>query len=283
MQHPAKVGGMDWFQPRKIEEALRTLGANAPRVLAGGTDVFPALQNRPLAGPVMDVSRIESFRRIEQSADGVVMGGGVTWTDVLRADLPPCFAALRQAAAEVGSVQIQNRGTIAGNICNASPAADGVPPLLVLEAEVELASLRGTRRMPLEHFILGNRKTALAAGELLTAIHVPRTGMAGHSRFLKLGARRYLVISIAMVAARIVLDQAGRIADCAIAVGACSPVARRMRRLEQSLIGTHPSGIRIGAEALDGLSPIDDVRAPREYRWEAVAELILRAIAGATA
>ncbi len=272
---------MDYFRPTTLEAALADLKARGPRVLAGGTDVFPGLQNRPLAGSVLDVSRVDGLRRMERRADGWVIGAGATWSDVLRADLPPAFDALKQSAAEIGAVQIQNRATVAGNLCNASPAADGVPPLLILDAEVELSSLRGVRHLPLEQFILGNRKTALQSDELLTTIRIPKPATQGNSHFLKLGGRRYLVISIAMVAVRLELDGEGLIRTCAIAVGACSPVARRLRRLEQTLIGSDPSRVMIGREVLDGLSPIDDVRATAAYRQEAVAELIARAIAEA--
>jgi CO/xanthine dehydrogenase FAD-binding subunit len=126
-------------------------------------------------------------------------------------------------------VQIQNSGTVAGNLCNASPAADGVPPLLALDASVELASVAGTRRLKLDDFILGPRRTARRADELLAAILIPKPRAAAHSHFLKLGARRYLVISIAMVAAAIESER-GKITTARVAVGACGPVAQRLRR-----------------------------------------------------
>jgi CO/xanthine dehydrogenase FAD-binding subunit len=271
---------MDYFRPRQLDEALRDLAQRNPRVLSGGTDVFPSLQNQPLTGPVLDVTAISALRGISQTERGWRLGAGSTWTDVAQASLPPAFAALQQAALEVGAVQVQNRGTIAGNLCNASPAADGVPPLLVLDAEVELSSVTATRLLPLDQFIFGNRKTARRSDELLTAIHIPARSISGKSQFQKLGTRHSLVISIAMVAARLEMRGAV-IADCAIAVGACSPVARRLRRLEQALVGQHLSDVSIGSEALDGLAPIDDVRATAAYRTSAVAELVARALAGA--
>ena len=274
---------MSYFQPSTVAEALRDLNERKSRVLAGGTDIFPALQNSPLMGPTVDVSRVASLRGIVQTDAGWRIGANTTWTDVAAANLPPAFKALQLAATEVGSVQIQNRATIAGNLCNASPAADGVPPLLVLDAELELVSMRGSRRLVLDQFILGNRKTAREPDELLTAIHVPARSVQGRSNFLKLGARRYLVISIAMVAVRLVLDRTGCISDCAIAVGSCSPVALRLRRLEQVLIGQGSNAVTVGPVLLDGLSPLDDVRATAEYRKEAVAELIMRAVREAAA
>ena len=148
----------------------------------------------------------------------------------------------KAAAREIGSVQIQNRGTVAGNLCNASPAADGVPPLLALDAEVELFSLSGVRRMPLAQFITGNRKTMRRSGEILAAVLIPRNIEAAASAFLKLGARKYLVISISMVAVVLQRDSASRVSEARIAVGSCSATARRLNELEKELVGRAGSG-----------------------------------------
>ena len=182
-----------YARPAELDEALALLAEPGSRVLAGGTDIFPALGERPLQGHHVDVTAIDALRRISVSKNETRIGGAVTWTDLVRAELPPAFDALKVAAREIGGLQIQNRGTIAGNLCNASPAADGVPPLLILEAEVEIASMRGLRRLPLSQFILGNRRTALASDEILTAIVAPAPSETMRSAFLKLGARRYLV------------------------------------------------------------------------------------------
>jgi CO/xanthine dehydrogenase FAD-binding subunit len=197
--------------------------------------------------------------------------------------LPGALLALQQAARQVGGRQVQVAGTLGGNLCNASPAADGVPPLLVLEAEVELASATGTRRLALQDFILGPRKTALKPGEVMTAILIPPHGLQGRSAFEKLGARRHLVISIAMVAARLVVE-GGRLTDVAIAVGSCSAVASRLPRVEAALTGAtvdQALGRVSAADVAASLSPIDDVRATANYRSHAAAELVRRAVKGA--
>ncbi|MEI7447487.1 MAG: FAD binding domain-containing protein, partial [Burkholderiales bacterium] len=186
-------------RPIDLGTALERLAAGRPIVVAGGTDVYPAHVGRPLAAPLLDLSRVAGLRGIEVRDDHWRIGALTTWTDIVRAALPPALDALVQAAVEVGGPQVQNRGTVGGNLCNASPAADGVPALLALGAGVELASVRGRRTLPLEAFVLGPRRTALAVDELLTAVTVPRGTAARRSRFLKLGHRRYLVISIAMV------------------------------------------------------------------------------------
>ncbi len=271
-----------YAQPTSLAEAVTLLGDGGWTVLAGGTDVYPALGENPLTSPVMDISRLGDLRGIAPAPDGGIrIGALTTWTDIVRASLPPAFRALQQAAREVGSVQIQNRATIAGNLCNASPAADGVPPLLALDARVELASRSGNRTLPLSDFIQGNRKTARDSGELLTFIHVPAAGLQGNSAFFKLGSRRYLVISIAMIAARLAADGNGIITGAAVAVGACSAVAQRLPALESAIIGQNlqaAAGIA-APQHLAALSPIDDVRAPAGYRMDAALEGVRRALA----
>jgi len=270
-----------YAKPSTVGEALELLASGRWRILAGGTDFYPAQGARPLRDDVLDINGLSELRGISEAPDHWLIGARTTWTDIVRHGLPPAFDALKAAAREVGSVQIQNTGTVAGNLCNASPAADGVPALLVLDAEVELRSVAGTRRLALGDFVLGNRKTARAADELVTAVRVPKRAVAGTSAFVKLGARRYLVISIAMAAVRIEIGADGRIAEAAIAVGSCSAVAARLAGAEAVLAGAFPgphlAEVLAGAEFTE-ISPIDDVRATTEYRREAAREIVLRAV-----
>ncbi|MEK9725482.1 MAG: FAD binding domain-containing protein, partial [Rhodospirillaceae bacterium] len=212
-----------YHRPTDLQDALAWLAETGGRVAAGCTDLFPGTDRPALAGQILDVTAIAGLRGIAESAEGWRIGAATTWTDVLRTDLPAAFDGLKLAAREVGSVQIQNAGTLGGNLCNASPAADGVPPLLTLDAAVELASASGTRTLPLPDFIRGPRDTALQPDELMTAILIPQSAGAGAATFLKLGARKYLVISIAMVAARLTVA-GSTVTYAAVAVGACSAV-----------------------------------------------------------
>ncbi len=271
---------MTYFAPDTLDDALAHLDTTGMSIVAGGTDFFPAMGVAPQA--ILDVSRIKGLRGITLDNAGWRMGAATTWTDVINADLPAAFDGLKQAAREVGSQQIQNTGTIAGNLVNASPAADGVPPLLTLDAQVEVASARGVRVMPLSEFITGVRQTALRAGEIVTAILIPPLPDHVRAAFSKLGSRKYLVISTAMVAAVIGYDAQGRIDHARMAVGACSPVAQRLSALEADLIGTAPENILVNATHLTPLAPINDVRGSSEYRLDAVAELIRRTITGAS-
>jgi CO/xanthine dehydrogenase FAD-binding subunit len=249
--------------------------------VAGGTDVYPAHAGRALTRPIVDLSGIGTLRGIEETEESFRFGAATTWSMIARAQLPPAFDALKAAAREVGSVQIQNRGTIAGNLCNASPAADGVPPLLALDASVELASRAGRRVLPLSGFITGYRRTALQPGEIVTAVIVPKPSAAARSAFVKLGARRYLVISILMAAAVVERGEDGLIRRAAVAVGAASPVAQRLMSLEQALTGLSPHrkpSTVVEPHHLAGLSPIDDVRATAGYRLEAAMAVVGEAL-----
>lgn len=272
-----------YAKPTNLDEALALLGVARWRILAGGTDFYPALGNLPLSENILDINGLAALRGIFETASHIVIGARTTWTDIIRQPLPPCFDALKQAAREVGSVQIQNMASVAGNLCNASPAADGVPALMILDAQVELRSARAARYLLLDQFILGNRRTALQPGEMVTAIRVAKAATAGTSNFQKLGARRYLVISIAMAAARIAVDKDGTVTAAAVAVGSCSAVAQRLAGLEASLLGLRPSAIAdaVASADLGALRPIEDVRGSADYRREAAREIVLRAVMAA--
>ncbi|MEE9322582.1 MAG: FAD binding domain-containing protein [Granulosicoccus sp.] len=265
-----------------LEDALATLASGEAVVLAGGTDVYPGLQDRPAPAPMLDISRIAELKGIEKTSDGWKIGAGTSWTELIRADLPAVFDGLKCAARQTGSVQIQNAATVAGNLCNASPAADGVPPLLALNASLSIASARGTRLVSLPGFITAVRQTTLKPDELVTAIVVPEHELNALSVFHKLGSRSYLVISVAMLAVTVVPDCDGRIRDVRIAVGACSPVAQRLPELEAALYDLHLVEDDLSAalqpEHLQCLKPIDDVRGSAAYRLEAVQAMISRSL-----
>lgn len=270
---------MQFERPNHLPDALALLQSQRWDILSGGTDYYPSLRDEPPKLPILDISAIAALREIGFYDGYWKIGALATWTDVIRADLPAAFDALKLAAREVGSVQIQNRATLAGNLCNASPAADGVPPLLILDAEVEIASADQTRRVPLSQFILGNRRTALGSDEMVTGVLLPDNAANGTSSFLKLGARKYLVISIAMVAARLSVE-AGRVTHAAVSVGSCSEVAKRLSALEGALIGRTADDLAaaVTVAMLGDLSPISDVRATDAYRQTAARELVCRTL-----
>jgi CO/xanthine dehydrogenase FAD-binding subunit len=226
------------------------------------------------------LTALASLKGISRTDEGWRIGATTTWSELIEAPLPRMFDALKLAAREVGGLQIQNAGTVAGNLCNASPAADGVPALLALDATVELASRSARRSVPLAQFITGPRTTVRAPDEIVTAILVPAPRHEARSDFLKLGARKYLVISIGMVA--VVLEIESRAIRAArIAVGSCSPVARRLGELERELEGEKLDrniGRLVRPEHFQALEPIDDVRASAEYRLHAALVLVRRSL-----
>jgi N-methylhydantoinase B len=275
-----------FYRPNTLTEALAVRAARDVTIVAGATDVYPARTNRlgwgdPTHKDVLDITAIPGLDLIEVTADAFRLGCLVTWTDLVRAALPAQFDGTRRAAREIGGVQVQNRGTLVGNICTASPAGDGVPNLLVLDAMVELTSQAGARQVPITAFIDGYRHTVCRGDEIVTALIVPRLAGA-RSDFRKLGARKYLVISIAMVAAVIATDAQGHLTDVRIAVGACSAVAQRLTALERALIGeplAHAAE-RVTPDHVAGLAPIDDVRASASYRNAAALTLVRDVLAG---
>jgi xanthine dehydrogenase small subunit len=270
-----------YHRPATLDEAVAIRATHDVEVLAGGTDVYPAKAARVGWGDmrhkdVLDISRLGELRGIREEAECWRLGALTTWTDLMYAELPPMFDGLKLAAREVGGVQIQNRGTLAGNICTASPAGDGMPNLMALDAEVELASRQGRRLVAAADFITAYRRTQCRPDEIVTALLIPKRSSATRGHFLKLGARKYLVISIVMVAGVIETDAQGRISAARLAVGACSAVPQRLASLESALVG-QPSATAadlVAASHFDHLTPIDDIRGSGAYRREAALSLI---------
>jgi CO/xanthine dehydrogenase FAD-binding subunit len=269
-----------YLRPTELTEALAALAAGPRVILAGGTDYYPARVGQPIDDDLLDITALPDLRRIADDGTHWRIPALATWTDLLEAPLPPLFDGLKRAAREVGGIQIQNAGTLCGNLCNASPAADGTPNLLALDAVVELSSARAMRRLPVAAFVTGSRAIARRPEEMVTALLMPKPKGDARATFLKLGARKYLVISIVMVAAVFEIVD-GTVARARIAVGSCSAVAQRLPALEAALAGRRLDAGLAGLarpEHLMPLSPIDDVRGTAAYRREAAQTVVRRAI-----
>ncbi len=279
-----KQQAKDYYRPVTLTRSLELLATNELTIVAGATDLYPAQTTRNAWGDwrqhsLLDISGLSELRGITDNGDHYRIGALTTWSDLVHEPLPRYFDALKQAALRVGGVQIQNRATVVGNICNASPAADGVPGLLCLDTRVELSSRSEKRNLPLHEFLLGNRRTAIRADELVSALTIPKLPDSAYGGFVKLGTRRYLVISIVMVAAILNIDESERIDDVRIAIGACSAVAQRMAKLEDLLRGRKCGpdlAELITMEQLDILTPIDDVRSDANYRRLSALEVTRR-------
>ncbi|MCY4197325.1 MAG: xanthine dehydrogenase family protein subunit M [Rhodobacteraceae bacterium] len=270
---------MGYFAPESLVDAL-TAAADGAKIVGGCTDFYPALAPGKMPTDIVDITRVREMRQIAKCGDGWRIGAAVTWAEIAAYPMPAYLSCLQQAAVTVGSVQIQNSATIGGNICNASPAADGIPPLLVLDAKLEIQSQSANRTIPLAEFITGARRVDLSQGELLTAIVIPKVMLPSGSSFVKLGNRKFLVISIAMASALVVVRD-HRLDDVRIAVGSCAPTAVRLPLLEQKLCGLSVNAVarcRILSAHLAALTPISDMRGTVEYRVMAAGELCRRAI-----
>ena len=244
-----------FLRPKQLDEALEALSIGEPTIIAGGTDFYPARVGKPLDDDVLDITAIEGLRVIEDRGDHIYIGARSTWSDLIRADLPDWLTGMKLAAKEVGGVQIQNAATIVGNICNASPAADGVPGLLALDASIILASTSGERTLPVSEFILGNRKTKRQSNEMVLGISIPACKNGAKSTFLKLGARKYLVISIVMVSAVLETSDDGTVERLRLSVGSCSEVACRLTDAERLLVGRRVDSNLASSVVSDHLKP----------------------------
>jgi CO/xanthine dehydrogenase FAD-binding subunit len=266
-------------QAATLDEAVGLL-ADQPgtwRPLAGGTDVMVQLAAGALAHrQYVSLWGIRELRRIDVDADIVTLGALTTFSDILRHDvLRSEFPLLGRAAADTGGIANQNRGTIGGNIANASPAADTPPALLVYDAQLELTSVRGRRAVSYERFHTGYKQMDLAPGELITAVRLPRR-RGWHQHYRKVGARRAQAISKVCLAAAAQVES-GRIADIRLALGSVAPTVVRAFGAEAILRGAAvgPEALeRAGAALASELTPIDDVRSTAAYRRQVAVNML---------
>jgi len=260
-------------------EALWPLLENGARPMAGGTDLLVRCRRQ---GPC-EVALLEGIPGLDAiGLDEGLLRIGATATHATMLDhtlVRQSLPVLTQALTSLGSPLVRNMGTLGGNIVTASPAGDCLPPLVALDAVVELASRQGTRRMPLAELLVGPGRTALGAGEIILAVFVPPPPPGCLQHFEKVGRRDALAIAVASLAALIARDAAGRVTEARLAVGSLAPTVLRCREGEAFLLGR-----RLDRETLRALgqgireviSPIDDVRATAAYRRQVAGNLPLR-------
>ena len=274
---------VEYVRPDTLEEALTFLQeeGKASRVVAGGTDVMVGLRSGMMrSGYLVDISGLSELKRIEEKKSELVIGSGVTLSEIFSSDAVARVApALQKASRAFGSRQIRNMATIGGNICRASPAGDSLPVLYAQDAQLELVSSSSLRRIPLSDFIRGPGDTALGAGEILRGVRLKKTpGICVH-RFEKVGNRKVLAVSIVSLAALLGLSNTGVIESVRLAWGSVAPTVVRSTRLEQFLMGKP-----LTAETLEqafplvqeAISPIDDTRASAAYRRRVAVSLLFR-------
>ena len=272
----------DLLRPRTLPEALTLLAEHAPDVLplAGGTNLVVEWRDgHALAGTVIDLGGLQDLRGIRRDDGHIVVGGGTTVAQLL---IDPLIAAhgapLKQGAAMLGNPLVRNRATVAGNLVNASPAADMAPPLMVLGAEVELASCTATRRVPLHEFMIGVNRTLRHYDELVTAVRWPVPPARSAGGFYKIALRKADACAVINAAAMAVWDESGRCTQARIAIGAAAPRPVRAHAAEKALHG-RPLDAGAIAEAaylaVEAIRPIDDIRGTAAYRRR-MAEVIVR-------
>jgi CO/xanthine dehydrogenase FAD-binding subunit len=276
----SSVPAYELVAPKNIESALETL-AREPGVwkpFAGGTDLMVLLEAGKLPHrKFLSIWKVPELRRIEVAEDFVTIGARVTYTEIQRNEiLQREFPLLCRAASETGSIATQNRGTIGGNIGNASPAADSPPALAAYDAELELISSRGTRRLPYGEFHTGYKRTQMRDDELIACVHLRCTHAGGKHYYRKVGTRRAQAISKVCFAAKALLER-GRLTDVRIALGSVAPTVLRAVGTEQILHGEKisPALLQEAQKMLGSeISPIDDMRSTAVYRRRIAQNLL---------
>ena len=273
------------LSPRTAREALAAL-AKVPAAVpfAGGTDLMVGWNLGLMNGRTMlDLSRVSEWRGIKADARGVTLGSLATHAEILaHPAVKKDFPLLAQACATVGAAQIQNRGTIGGNIANASPAGDTFPPLAVYEAVVRVAGPAGRRAVPLLSIFAGVKKNTLAPGELIESVFLPKPPKATHALFRKVGTRAAQAISKTMFAGLLRLD--GRtVAEVRLAFGSLAPTVKRLTTVEAFLTGRvlDEAAVSEAAGLLTAdVSPIDDIRSTRDYRLAVSRNILVSFLKG---
>ena len=267
-----------YLRPRSLAEAVEARAAHPDwMVLAGGTDLMVNANHRPAPAGIVDLWRLSELRGITQT-DVLTIGAGTTWLEVQRhPDVVERFRPLAEAAREIGALQIQARGTIGGNIGTSSPVGDSLPVLLAFDAELELASVRGHRRVPYREFCTGYRKTQLAPDELIIAAHLPLIQARARTAWRKVGTRRAQSISKVMGAAVIFRD-GDTVTSARVALGAVADRQIRVHAVEQAVVGLPLAKAAEAARAAlrTAITPIDDIRSTAAYRRDVAENLVAR-------
>ena len=258
---------MDVLRACSLAEAL-ALRAEHPDALPirGGTDVMVELNfDRARPDVILDLGGVDELGGWSRENGTLRIGAGVTYTEIIEGELKGALPALTEASRTVGSPQIRNRGTIGGNLGTASPAGDALPPLLVVEADVELAGSGGVRRLPVREFLLGPKRNALAEGELIVAVHV--RPFVGAQTFMKVGPRNAMVIAVCSLA--VAVDRDGD--EVRASFGSAGPVPGFVR-VPLAEADSLPEAV------VEAASPIDDVRGTAAYRRHALGVLARRGL-----
>ena len=274
----------EYIAPDSLAVALKIKQEHAAdvRVIAGGTDLILRMRDRVYSPKLLlDLRRI-SLDTISMRASEMRLGAYVTLSQILAdEEIAVSFPALAEACRQFAGPPIRNRGTLGGNLVNASPAADLAPPLMAYDTSIVLASSTGERALPLADFITGPGQTVIQTDEILTEIRIPLMPPTTTSRFIKLGQRRSMAISIINLSTRLTLDAEAKVSAARIVLGAVAPTPMHAVSAEAVLVGNELSDDRIALAAMSAseeISPITDVRASSNYRERMTRVLVRRAL-----
>lgn len=279
----AALSTLHVVRPRDLAHALRLMHGSlrGERLvpLAGGTDLLVLLNSGVVPGKrFLDLWGLRGVRYVRERQGGLEIGALTTFAD-LRGDARVArrYPALAAAAAEIGAWQVQNRGTLGGNIANASPAGDSLPALMALEAVVQARSVRGPRAVPFSDLFLGYRDLALEPDELITAVSLPAPPPRAKQFFRKVGTRRAQSISKVVLAGLLRTGRDGRVDVARVALGSVAPVTLRACRVEHVLLGARPGARALAAARaalLEDIAPIDDIRSERDHRLRVAGNVL---------
>lgn len=278
----------EFTAPTTVEDAVAALGTGDARVLAGGTDLIVQMrEGRRRVGRVVDLKRIpETTALVEESDGGVTIGAALNVTAMAAHPAMARYPAVVESGRMIGSYQIQNRASIGGNVCNAAPSADAIPPLICLNARANIAGPSGRRQVPVEVLFTGPGKTKLGPQEILVSIRLPRPPDRSAGKYLRFTPRREMDIAVAGTGAWLSLGADGAVAEARIALAAVAPTPIRAPAAEQRLIGERPTAKLLDEAArlaARHIMPISDTRGSAAYRRELVKVLTARALAACCA
>jgi len=274
---------IEYYAPQTITELLDTLGETGGRILAGGTDIIPRMRrNMYPCSVLVDASHIQELSFIKEINHEIQIGAMTKHAEMTASELLQQKAPLLiEAVWRIGSPQLRARGTLGGNIANASPAGDTIPALFAYEARLRLVSSKSNRIIRIDDFFTGPGATRLEHGEMIHSIMFSPPKGRHASAFRNMGRRRGLAISVVNTAALLILDDNGVIVDARVALGSVAPTVVRCPNVESALIGKkgEPGICKIAAaEVYKNIKPIGDVRATADYRLQASTVLVERAI-----
>lgn len=275
-----------FFAPRKIEEALEILSkyGKGIKVIAGGTDLLIQYYDRLYeVNGWLDLKNIKELKDIRIHKNQIEIGAMVSHAQLEKSeDIKEYFPVLNQAAADIGSPQIRNRGTIGGNIVNASPAGDLLAPLMAYDAQFRLLSIQGEKIVPAEEFFIGPKKTILEPAQLLTQVILPLPSERTYGCWIKIGKRKALIIATITLALVVEMAEDNKtVKDVRTCLGSVAPTPIEIEEIREKMIGKKFSELdfnQLGQIVEDKISPIDDIRGTREYRKDVAKNIMINAL-----